>query len=142
VVAGLFGACGAPTPPEITIANRSDAVLTLGPGLVVPACGSTTTSLADYKTAQDKAGEMAANGQTWDAPAGALVLQGPAFVTGRGTVPTGTVTLIVSSGADPDVRGGTVAEDALPACGGQPRGIEPGLPQGQEPVFTVEPASP
>ena len=47
----------------------------------------------------------------------------------RGTVPTGTITLVVSSTADPEARSGTVAEDALPACAGQPRGIEPGLPQ-------------
>ena len=63
-----------------------------------------------------------------------------AFATAQGTVPTGTITLIVSSTADPDARSGTVAEDALPACGGQPRGIEPGLPQGEEPVFTLDPS--
>jgi hypothetical protein len=35
---------------------------------------------------------------------------------------------------------GTVAEDALPPCGGQPQGIEPGYPQGEMPVVTMEPA--
>ncbi len=141
VVAGLLAGCGSPTPPQITIANRSDAILTVGPGLVIPACGSTTISVADYETARTKAGAMAMNGQTWDAPAGALVWD-LAIVNARGTVPTGTITLVVSSTADPEARSGTVAEDALPACAGQPRGIEPGLPQGEEPVFTMEPASP
>jgi hypothetical protein len=142
VLAGLLAGCGAPTPPQIAIANRSDAILTVGPGLVIPACGSTTTSQADYETARTKAGEMAMNGQTWDAPAGALVWTNLAFATARGTVPTGTITLVVSSTADPVARSGTVAEDTLPACGGQPRGIEPGLPQGEEPMFTLEPLSP
>jgi hypothetical protein len=142
VVAGLLAGCGTPAPAQITIANRSDAILTVGPGLVIPACGSTLTSMADYETARTKAGEMAMNDQTWDAPAGALVWTNLAFVNARGTVPTGTVTLVVSSTADPDARSGTLAEDTLPACGGQPRGIEPGLPQGEEPEFTMEPLSP
>ena len=59
VVAGLLAGCGSPTPPQLTITNRSDAILTVGPGLVIPACGSTTTSQADYETARTKAGEMA-----------------------------------------------------------------------------------
>ncbi len=141
VFAGLLAGCGAPTPPQVTIANRTDAVLTVGPGLVIRACGSTTTSQADYQTAQKKGVEMAINGQTWDAPAGALVWDMP-IVNARGTVSAGTITLVVSSTADPEARSGTVAEDALPACAGQPRGIEPGLPQGEGPVFTMEPASP
>jgi hypothetical protein len=142
VAAGLLAGCGAPPPAQITIANRTDAILTVGPGLVIPACGSTTTPQADYETARTRAGEMAMDGQTWDAPAGALVWTSLAFATARGTNPTGTITLVVSSSADPDARSGTVAEDALPACGGQPRGIEPGLPQGEQPVFTMEPPSP
>jgi hypothetical protein len=60
----------------------------------------------------------------------------------EGDVATGMITLIVSSAADPEARSGTVADDALPPCGGQPRGIEPGLPQGEEPIVTMEPASP
>jgi hypothetical protein len=142
VVAGLLAGCGSPTPPQLTIANRSDAILTVGPGLVILACGSTTIPVTDYETARTEAGELAMNGQTWDAPAGALVWTNLAIVNARGTVPTGTVTLVVSSSADPDARSGTVGEDALPACGGQPRGIEPGLPQGEEPVFTMETSSP
>jgi len=141
VVAGLLAGCGALPPAQVTIANRTDAVLTVGPGLVIPACGSTTTSQADYQTAQKKGAEMAFNGQTWAAPAGALVWGLP-IVNARGTVPTGTITIIVSSTADPEARSGTVAEDALPVCGGQPQGIEPGFPQGEGPDFTMGPASP
>lgn len=136
VVGGLLAGCGAPTPAQITIANRSDAILTVGPGLVILACGSTTTLLADYETARTKAGEMAMNGQVWDAPVGALVWD-LAIVNARGSVPTGTITLIVTSTADPEARSGTVAEAALPACGGAPMGIEPGLPQGV--TLTVTP---
>ena len=77
VFAALLAGCGAPTLPQVTIANRTDAVLTVGPGQVVRACGSTTTSQADYQTAQEKGVEMAINGQTWDAPAGALVWDMP-----------------------------------------------------------------
>jgi hypothetical protein len=138
VTAGVAAGCGAPA--QVTIANRSDAVLTVGPGLVIPACGATTTSLGAYETARLKAGELALNGQTWDAPAGALVWTNLAITTARGTLPIGTVTLIVSSTADPVARTGTVAEEALPQCGGRPRGIEPGVPQGEAPVITMEPA--
>ena len=137
VVAGLLAACGAPAPGQITIANRSDAVLTVGPGLVIPACGSTVTTQAGYEAARTRAGELAMNGQTWDAPAGALVWTNLAIANARDALPAGTFTLIVSSTADPAARNGTVAEDALPACGGHPRGIEPGLPQGEVPEFGV-----
>ena len=138
--AGLLAGCGAPAPAAITIANRSDAILTVGPGLVIPACGSTATTVADYEAARAKAGTMAMNGQTWDAPASALVWTNLAFASSGGA-PTGEFTLVVSSTADPKMEPGTLAGDALPPCGGQPRGIEPGTPQGQEPVFTMEPGS-
>jgi hypothetical protein len=140
VVASVVAACAAASPAQVTIANRSDATLTVGPGLVIPACGSTTTSIADYERARTKAGEMAINGQTWDAPAGALVWTDLALATGGGSLPSGTVTLVVSSTADPDARSGTVANDALPPCDGEPRGIEPGVPQGDVPEVTTEPA--
>jgi hypothetical protein len=107
VAAGVIAGCGAPAPMQVTIANRSDAVLTVGPGLVIPACGATTTSLGAYETARTKAGELALNGQTWDAPAGAPVWTNLAITTARGTLPIGTVTLIVSSTADPVARTGT-----------------------------------
>ena len=142
VVAGLLAGCATPAPAQLVIANRSDAILTVGPGLVIPACGATTTSLADYEIARTKAGELAMNGQTWDAPVGAIVWwASPAFATAGGIVPTGTITLVVSSSADPDLRIGTVAKDALPACGGQPLGIETGL-LGEDPMFPPLPVSP
>jgi hypothetical protein len=142
VAPGLLATCTASAPAQITIANRSDATLTVGPGLVVPACGSTTTSRVDYETARTKAGALALNGQTWDAPAGALVWTSLAIVAGSGTVPTGTITVIVSSTADPIARTGTLAEDGLPACAGEPRGLDPGVPQGEAPEITMDPASP
>jgi hypothetical protein len=138
-VAGVLAGCSAPEPAQVTIANRSDAILTIGPGLVIQACGTTTVSLADYQTARDKGVQMAIDGETWDAPAGALVWDLP-IVNARGTVPSGTITLVASSTADPAFVSGTVAEDALPPCGGQAQGIEPGYPQGEMPVFTMEPA--
>ena len=111
----------------------------MGPGLVIPACGSTTVSLPDYEAARIKGGEMAANDQTWDAPAGALVWTSEAMAAQRGA--TGTFTVVVSSTADPEGRIGAVADFDLPTCGGQPLGIWPGLPQGTSPEFPL-PSSP
>jgi hypothetical protein len=138
-VAGVLAGCSAPDSAQVTIANRSDAVLTIGPGLVIQSCGMTTVSLADYQAVRDKGVQMAIEGETWDAPAGALVWDLP-IVNARGTVPAGAITLVVTSTADPAVMSGTVAEDALPPCGGQPLGVEPGYPQGEMPVLTMEPA--
>jgi hypothetical protein len=121
VLASLLAGCGAVPAAQITIVNRSNAVLTAGPGVIIPACGSTTTSLVEYAATRNKAAEMAFNGQTWDAPPDALMWSSPAIAVARGTIPTGMMTIVVSSSADVDVRAGAVAEDELPACGGQPR---------------------
>ncbi len=137
----LLAGCGAQAPATLTIANRTDAALTVGPGIVIPACGLTTTTFDAYDAARLKAGEMAMNNQTWDAPPGALVWTNLAFAFSDSASKTAT-TVVVTSTADPAVKTGTVAENALPPCGGQPVGVEPGLPQGEEPVFTMEPASP
>ncbi len=128
VVAGLLAGCGAPAPAQITIANRTDAVLTVGPGLVIPACGATTTSQADYQTARNKGVEMAINGQTWDAPAGALVWDLP-IVNAQGVAPTGPLTVVVSSTADPEAWNGTIDQGPLPACGRQPRASSRACPR-------------
>lgn len=132
VAAGLLVGCAAPVPGPLILANRSDAILTVGPGLVIPACGSTTTTIAGYEAARTKGQELAANDQTWDAPDGALVWTFDAMAESGG-VSTRTFTYVVSSSADPEMRMGRFAEDELPACGGRPRGIQPGTPMGWTP---------
>jgi hypothetical protein len=131
VAAGLLAGCAAPTPGPLVIANRSDAILTVGPGLIIEACGSTTTTIAGYEAARSRGQELVVDDQTWDAPEGALLWTFDALTT-SGDAPAGAFTFIVSGSADPDMRIGTVAEDALPACGGQPQGIQPGTPLGRE----------
>jgi hypothetical protein len=48
-------------------------------------------------------------------------------------------TFVISSTAPIAVHPGLVAEVDLPACGGEPMGIEPGLPQGVTPTVTPLP---
>jgi hypothetical protein len=117
----------------IHFANRSASAITVGPGLSIPACGWATASRTAYDAARLRAGEMAAAGQTWDAPAGALVWGNMAV----GFEPTQDLTVVISGTAPVAVRLGVVAEADLPECGGAPMGIEPGLPQGVE--LTVTP---
>lgn len=116
----------------IHFANRSASAITVGPGLSIPACGTASATRAAYDAARLTAGEMAVAGKTWDAPAGALVWD-MAFAF----EPTQDLTVVITSTAPVAVRMGLVAEADLPACGGAPMGIEPGLPQGV--TLTVTP---
>lgn len=117
----------------IRFANRSASAITIGPGLSIPACGWASTSRGAYDAARLTAGEMAMAGETWDAPAGALVWGNMALAF----EPKEDLTFIISSTSPVAARPGVVAEADLPACGGAPMGIEPGLPQGVE--LTVTP---
>lgn len=141
-LAGMLGGCGGPESPALAIVNRSDAILTVGPGLIIPACGSTTTTLAGYETARTRAGELRASDEWWDAPDGAIAWTNLAIATSGGG-PAGPMTIVVTSAADPAAWDGLVAERAIfPACGGRPRGIEPGTPVGEVPTVTPRPELP
>ena len=117
----------------IHFANRSDVAITIGPGLSIPACGEASATRAAYDAARLQGGQMARDGQTWDAPAKALVWNNMAL----GFEPTGDLTVIITSTAPVLLSNGIVAEADLPKCGGAPHDIEPGLPQGVE--LTVTP---
>lgn len=113
---------------RIHFANRSDVAITVGPGLSIPACGEASATRAVYDAARLQGDQMALDGQTWDAPAGALVWDNMAF----GNEPASDVTLVITSTAPVAAHVGIVTEGDLPKCGGAPQGIEPGLPQGVE----------
>ena len=126
----------APSPSAaaalIHFANRSNVAITVGPGLSIPACGEASATRAAFDAARLRGGQMAADGQTWDAPAGALVWSNMALAG-----PEAEMSVVITSTASVAGRVGLVAEADLPKCGGSPQGIEPGLPQGVE--LTVTP---
>ena len=131
----LLAGCGG---PELVLINRSDADLTVGPGVVIPACDAIALAPDAFEAARVRGGEMAATGERWDAPAGALVWNDWA-IAGSGP---GTVSIVVSGTRGPEVHRGLPAESTLPPCGGAPVGIVPGLPQGEAPIFEFETVTP
>jgi hypothetical protein len=125
VAALLLPLCGCTSDGKVVLVNRSDAVLTVGPGVVVPACDSLTLTRAEYLDALELGTELFDAGQSWDAPPGALAWN--SISMSREEVSFDT-TMVVSSVADVNIAYGEVADASLPSCGGPPRGILPGVP--------------
>jgi hypothetical protein len=123
------------SPTLIHFENRSAVVITPGPDVSIPACGSIAVTREAYDAAQLAGGRMNSVGMAWPAPSGAVFWDNLALA---GSMPT-ELTVIISGKAPVSVRVGVVAPADLPACGGAPQGIEPGLPPGQVPTMTVLP---
>ena len=123
IVASVLLGCGL-ADPQLVLVNRSAAAITVGPGVIVPPCTTVALKPDDYEMARAQGIAMAERGERWSAPEGALVWNDWG-VSGSGPV---TFSLIVSGSAGPESQRGTVPEDQLPPCGGDPVGIRPGTP--------------
>src|SRR5690242_20280533 len=115
VLVVTLAGCGQPN--SIIVANRSDATLTVGPGVTISGCTTATFNADKFEQARARGVEMRVNGQQWPAPAGALVWDN-LVIENHGGV--GTVTVVVAGSVEPQVIAGVVPDAQLPACGGQP----------------------
>jgi hypothetical protein len=101
--------------PETTlaIANRTDAVVAVGPGVVVPACSTETFSIEQFEQARIDERQTG-----WKAPVGSVLFTSLPFeLVGEWS---GPATLVVSSTALPEFWPVTVDDGDLPECQGQP----------------------
>jgi hypothetical protein len=119
-------ACAAPPAPSATgaealihFANRSDTALAVAPDLLIPACGSASTTLAAYEASRTRGAQQLMD-ETWAVPPGAAFWNGVVFA---GDPIQGDITVVISGTAPPGVRQGIPAEADLPACGGAPVGV-------------------
>ena len=115
VLVVTLAGCGQPN--SIIVVNRSDATLTVGPGVTISDCTTATFNADDFERARARGVEMRANGQQWPAPAGAVIWDDLAIVNHGGV---GTLSVVVAGSVAPQVITGVVPEAQLPACGGQP----------------------
>ena len=91
------------------------------PGIVVPACSRSAYTKAQVSAAQDAFTTAFANGdQSW-IPADAV--QFTSGTPGQRIGAAKPQTIIVSGTAPISVVDGPVPDDALPACGGAPIGV-------------------
>lgn len=120
LLAVLLGGCG-PTH-VLVLVNRSDSTIAFYPEVVVPACSSMGLSEEQLRVAKDAFLEALGNDdQSW-IPAGAKQ-----FTAGVAPRPLGAPdpqTVIVSGTDVPRSVDGVVLESELPACGGEPVGID------------------
>jgi hypothetical protein len=98
VLVVTLAGCGQPN--SIIVANRSDATLTVGPGVTISGCATVRFNADDVEHARARGVEMTANGQHWEAPPGALVWDDLA-IDNQGGV--GTVTVVVAGSVEPHV---------------------------------------
>jgi hypothetical protein len=103
-------------PPLIHMVNRSNTPLVLGPGVMIPACGSVSSTFEAYEAARMNAIQLMDG--TLEVPLGALLWDSPVFAGLEGEV-----TVVVSSTAPLAAHPGVVEEADLPPCGGAPVGV-------------------
>jgi hypothetical protein len=122
VVALGLAACG--PAPELVLVNRSARDIAFLPGVTVPSCQTLEVTGEQLSAAQAEFDRWWTEAQPdvfgW-VPAGALH-----FERGLVGAPVGApdpMTVVISSQAEPLVTHGFVPAD-LPACGGEPVGIE------------------
>jgi hypothetical protein len=116
-IAGCASPVPAATPPPlIHMVNRSNTPLVLGPGVMIPACGSVSSTFEAYEAARMNAIQLMDG--TLEVPPGAVLWDSPVFAG-----PEGEVTVVVSSTGPLAAHPGVVEEADLPPCGGAPVGV-------------------
>jgi hypothetical protein len=148
VAFAAIAACAPPPAPSATsaaaiiyFANRSDTALAIAPDLLIPACGSVSTTPLAYEASRTRGAKQMMD-DTWAIPPGAGFWNGVVFA---GDPIQDDLTVVISSAHPPAVREGIVAATDLPACGGAPVGVfdevvpEDGSSVGAEPDVTPLP---
>jgi hypothetical protein len=113
------GACSG-TNDELLVINRSGRPIALWPGVTVGSCEQLAMTREQITAANERWSDAFIAGEDW-VPPGALQ-----FTRGMGGAPIGApdpMVVVISSEAEPQIAHGAVPPD-LPACGGDPVGIE------------------
>jgi hypothetical protein len=111
--------------PDIVLVNRSGATLAFAPGVIVAPCTSAAFQATTLRAAGDDLVERLSNldendDENW-IPADAVFVDGG--VPGARKDAPKPMVVVISGARGPYEEYGSIREETLPACGGDPQGI-------------------